>query len=128
MTESRIQSDCFTWHWNTFPHERGQLFMVYNTPKNAAHGSILKAMGMLAGASDLIYLASSGKIYFLECKKPGGIQSDAQQTFERNVRTLGHYYLLFYSLEQFQGIIRHAQVGQVPASHGAASQKEVCRA
>jgi hypothetical protein len=65
VKESKIQSDCFTYHWNHYPAQRGQLFMVYNTPKNAAHGSILKAMGMVAGVSDMIYLPKPKHIVFL---------------------------------------------------------------
>jgi hypothetical protein len=105
IPESKIQSTCFLHHWNTFPDQRGQLFMVYNTPKNAAHGSILKAMGMVAGCSDLILLRRR-HVIFLECKKPGGIQSPEQKRFETLVRSLGFDYELFHSLEEFQGILR----------------------
>jgi hypothetical protein len=111
MSESKIQSDSFTWHWNTYPHERGQLFMVYNNPKNAAHGSILKAMGMLAGVSDLCYLTDNAPrgIVFLECKKPGGTQSPGQKEFQSRVQSLGFDYHLFHSLEEFRNIVQGYQ-------------------
>lgn len=118
-TEARIQSDCFTWHWNYMPHERGRLFMVYNTPKNAAHGSILKAMGMLAGVSDLIYLSDSGPV-FLECKKPGGEQSPAQKEFQKLVTTLGYRYELFHSLKEFQALVGPARIGS--STQGGSTQ------
>jgi hypothetical protein len=104
IPESKIQSTCFMHHWNTYPQERGQLFMVYNTPKNAAHGSILKAMGMVAGCSDLILLRRR-HVIFLECKKPGGVQSPEQKRFETLVRSLGFDYELFHSLPEFVAIL-----------------------
>ena len=105
VTESHLQGQCFQWHWNTRPSERGQLFMIYNNPKNAAHGSMLKAMGMIAGCSDLVYLAPGGSIHFLECKLPEGVQSRAQKTFEARVTALGHRYSIFRSLEEFQALL-----------------------
>jgi hypothetical protein len=106
VTESRLQSEVYTWFHNTYPEQRGQLFMIYNNPKNAAHGAILKAMGMVAGCSDLIYLAPTGKVYFLECKLPEGVQSKDQKKFENMVSGIGHTYRIFRSVEQFQEIIK----------------------
>jgi len=131
-SESSIQSECFRWHWNAYPQQRGQLFMVYNNPKNAAHGSILKGMGMVRGVSDLIYLP--GHIYipgithgitpvstlcptpgialccpspvlFLECKLPGEHQKPEQIEFEKLVTGIGHQYYIFRSLAEFQAIL-----------------------
>lgn len=107
LSESAIQQLCFTYHWNAYPHQRRLLFMVYNTPKSAAHGAILKGMGMIAGVSDMCYLSPSG-VYFLECKKPGGRQSDAQKEFQAAVEAAGHKYAIFTSLEEFKTILRHA--------------------
>ena len=129
-SESSIQSECFRWHWNTYPKQRGQLFMVYNNPKNAAHGSILKGMGMVRGVSDLIYLPSNtpsiapsitlgsapgiapsitpvypSPALFLECKLPGEHQKPEQIEFEKLVTGIGHQYHIFMSLAEFQEIL-----------------------
>ena len=107
--EARIQADCFAYHWNTYPAERRRLFMVYNTPKNAAHGSFLKSMGMVAGVSDMCYLSPNGRTWFLECKRPGEHQSPEQVIFSDTVTPLGHQYRLFTSLTEFQAILEEAR-------------------
>jgi hypothetical protein len=96
--------------------------MVYNNPKNAAHGAILKGMGMVKGVSDLIYLPASqssplyalnpsgnveaSPVLFLECKIEGEYQKSEQIEFEKLVRELGHEYYVFRSLGEFQEILK----------------------
>ncbi len=109
VSEAKIQSACFLWHWNTYPAERKRLFMIYNNPKNAAHGAVLKSMGMIAGVSDMQYLSPSGKVWFLECKKPGEHPSPAQREFAELITSLGHQYRVFRSLPEFQAILDEAR-------------------
>jgi hypothetical protein len=49
MQEFKIQAECFQWHWNNFPDERGRLFTVNNNAPSAYAGSVMKAMGVVAG-------------------------------------------------------------------------------
>jgi|SRR5215211_1846982 len=110
MYEARLQSICFTWHWNSFPSERGRLFMVYNNPNNRIEGAVLKGMGMVPGVSDLIYLFKdewkiSPSVKFLECKLPGCKQDKEQIKFESMVKMLGFGYYLFHSLDEFKLLI-----------------------
>lgn len=76
--------------------------MVHNTPKNRVDGSRLKAMGMVAGVSDLCYITSEGKAVFLECKKPGQKQTERQKWFEKVAIESNSHYHLFTSLKEFQ--------------------------
>lgn len=108
-TESRLQQECFMWHWNTFPEERGRLWIQYNNPKNGAHGAVLKGMGLVKGVSDLAYLRSDGRMVFIELKLPGQRQSPAQREWESLVRSCGAEYCVINTLEQFKTAIKLAQ-------------------
>ena len=105
MTEAKFQQECFMWHWNTYPNERGRLYMNYNNPKNKAHGAVLKGMGLIAGVADLSYLCD-GKMVYIELKTDKGVQSDKQKDFERLVIELGHEYHICRDLEHFKRIIQ----------------------
>lgn len=102
MTEDQLQSDCFQWHWNTYPHERGMLFHVNQKARNKIEGNRMKAMGVVPGVSDLIYLRPLiiGPLY-IEMKSENGTQSDEQKRFERIVTEFGYTYVICRSLEHF---------------------------
>lgn len=104
ITESRLQSECFLYHWNNYPHERKRLFMVHNNPKDKRDGAILKGMGMVKGVSDMIYLKTL-QVLFLEFKLPGQYQTPDQVAFQSIVEALGFKYIIVTSLEQFKLII-----------------------
>lgn len=79
--------------------------MQYNNPKNAAHGAILKGMGLLPGVSDLAFLREDGQMLFIEMKLPGQTQSPAQKNWERIVTNAGAGYCVVTSLEEFKAVI-----------------------
>jgi hypothetical protein len=110
--EARIQSQCFTWHWNTMPEERGRLILMYNNPRNEIAGAMLKGMGLREGIADLLYMRDvqiigNGLVHphFLECKTPTGRQSPAQKEFEKQVLAFGWRYDIFRSLGDFMKLI-----------------------
>ena len=105
MTESRLQQTCFLWHWNTYPDQRGRLWMQYNNGKNREHGAVLKGMGMVAGVSDLAYLRGDGRMVFIELKVGDGKQSDRQKWWEGVVQSCGAKYVVIRSLQEFQELI-----------------------
>lgn len=112
-SESRLQSDCFTWFHNSFPSQRQMLFHVQNKARNAIEGNKFKAMGVVKGISDLI-LILPGRVVFIELKTDTGTQSADQKLFEMKVKARGFEYLIMRSLEEFQGYImsiRHLFVG-----------------
>ena len=105
MSEAKLQQQCFMWHWNTYPSERGRLWMQYNNPKNAAHGAVLKGMGLVNGVADMAYLAKDGKPVFIEFKIDKGRQSDAQKWWQGVVESVGAKYFIVRTFEDFKDII-----------------------
>lgn len=109
MTEARLQQECFTWHWNTYPDERKRLFMIYNNPKSREHGAVLKAMGLVSGVADMAYVRDGGGILFIEFKTPEGEQSDAQRAFMQAVTEVGAGYVVVRTLEEFKAVLASYQ-------------------
>lgn len=104
MTETQLQSTIFQWHWNNFPEQRGQLFHVNQKSRNAIEGNHMKAMGVIAGVSDLI-LIQQGKVLFIELKTEDGTQKPAQKKFQQVVETLGHQYYIIRNLQDFKKLL-----------------------
>lgn len=103
-SEAKIQADSVLWLWNRYPDTRRCFFAVYNNPKNRAHGSYLKSLGMLPGVSDTIF-AWKSKIYFIEFKTIYGRQSEDQKKFQYSVEEQGFCYSIVRSLHEFQNLI-----------------------
>lgn len=103
-SEARIQAECFAWFHNTFPHLRGLLFHVPNGEKrDAATARKLKAMGVVRGIPDFIFLYRFTP-YGIEMKGKGGEQSKEQKEIEAVWKDHAFYYLAD-SLKDFQHII-----------------------
>lgn len=107
-SEDQLQAECFQWHWNTYPADRRKLFHVNQKARNAIEGNRMKAMGVVPGVSDLIYLRpkEEGNLY-IEMKTETGIQSEDQEAFQALVKSLGYQYIVCRSFEQFQSIFCH---------------------
>jgi len=105
MSELKLQQQCFMWHWNTRPQERGLLFMNYNNPKNAIHGAILKGLGLVAGVADMTYLSPSG-VVLIEMKYEKGRQSPVQVEWQSKVEAAGYRYEIIRSFEEFKELIK----------------------
>ena len=101
--ESNLMQQCFTWHWNSFPDQRGLLFMIHNTPRNAIDGARLKGMGMVAGVADMCYLGSVP--VFIEFKLPDGKQSDKQCWWQGVIQQAGYRYEIIRNFNQFKTLI-----------------------
>lgn len=116
MTESRLQHECFIWHWNNYPDERGLLWMNYNNPKNAAHGAMLKGMGLIKGVADMTYVKPSRcadcpeswpgyDLTFIELKTDTGRQSSAQKEWQAQVEAVGAKYEIVRTVEEFKALV-----------------------
>ena len=105
-SEARLQSECFLWFHNTHPHLRGRLFLVNNTPKNATDGARLKAMGMVKGVSDMIYLRVDHPPLCLEFKLPTGKQSREQVTWQNLAEATGAEYRIIRTFDEFRDAIK----------------------
>lgn len=104
QSENRLQSDIFIWHWNTYPNHRGRLFLVNNNPRNAIDGNRLKAMGMVAGVSDMILLRPERPPLCIELKTEVGRQGERQKWWQSVAESTGAEYVLIRSLEEFQNL------------------------
>jgi len=104
-TEARIQASCVMWLWNERPETRGRLFEVNNNPKNAIDGARRKAMGMIAGVSDLILLRDGLPPLCIEMKDATGIQSKVQKDWQKKAESVGCDYVIIRSLSDFKEIL-----------------------
>lgn len=104
MKESKIQSSCVIWLWNNHPETRGLFFSVTNNSEHVVRGANRKALGLVPGVSDTIFLWK-GKAYLIEFKNETGVQSNVQKNWERKVNEQGFEYFIVRSLEQFQDLI-----------------------
>lgn len=92
LPELQLQAKIFQHHWNYYPNERGLLFHVNGKAKNAIEGNKFKALGVIPGVSDLVYLKPGGKPIFLELKTENGKQSEAQKKWQEIVTKAGYDY------------------------------------
>ena len=85
MSEAQIQAACVTWLWNTYPQTRGLFFAVNNNSEHVARAMNRKAVGLVAGVSDTIFLWR-GKALLIEFKTPTGRQSAKQKEWQAKWR------------------------------------------
>jgi len=104
MSEAQIQAACVTWLWNTYPLTRGLFFAVNNNSEHVARAMNRKAVGLVAGVSDTIFLWA-GEAYLIEFKTPAGRQSAKQKEWQNKVVAAGFWYYIIRSLEEFQDLI-----------------------
>lgn len=108
--EGKIQSKCVAWFWNEYPEYRGLLFHIPNegNRESKTDGAYRKALGLVAGVSDLMLLVACGPFHGLciEMKTEIGRQSDVQKEWQLKVEKQGYKYILVRSFEVFQAEIR----------------------
>jgi len=103
MTEDQLQAEIFQYHWNYHPKERGLLFHVNQKARNKIEGNRMKAMGVIPGPSDLIYLRPGGRPLLMELKLETGVQSPAQKEWQAVVGSAGYEYVIVRSLNDAKG-------------------------
>ena len=113
QSEANIQQSCFAWFWNTYPNERGFLHANNNNSYNAIKGNQNKAMGVVAGVADLEYLATDGRMVFIEMKTPAGVQDPKQKVFQIKVESRGSRYVVIRSLAEFKTLMSQYQLTTV---------------
>ena len=99
-SESTLQARCFQHAWNYYPQSRKLLCYNLNNSKNKVDGARNKAMGLIAGRSDMV-LYWKGKAHMLEFKQPGEKQSKAQLEWQRIVIGQGFSYTIIASFDEF---------------------------
>lgn len=101
LEEFKLQAECFRYHWNERPQERGRLFTVNNNSGGKFEGAIMKAMGVVAGVADMMYLSNAGLIA-LEFKTPTGRQSPVQKQWQETIEAAGYRYVIIRTFEEFK--------------------------
>jgi hypothetical protein len=104
-TEAKIQQEIFMYVHNKYclsnQKPRHVIFSVPNESINKKESMQKKAMGMISGVSDLIWIMPD-VILFIEVKTEIGRQSENQIRFQSTIENMGYKYLLVRSLEQFK--------------------------
>jgi len=103
--EDILQAACVLWfnHTYRFTHNR-MLFHVDNNSWNSIVGAKKKALGVVQGPSDLVFVGDK-EVYFIEMKTLKGTQSPEQLDFQLKVEERGHIYIIIRTLEQFKRFI-----------------------
>ena len=104
-SEIKAQSDCLTKIWNERPELRGRIFAINNNSQNSIKGAMNRAMGVLPGVSDTVFIGSSGRTIYIEWKTETGTQSKAQKEWQATIESLGHIYYIVRSEHEFIAII-----------------------
>lgn len=103
-TEAQLQAACVTWLWNTHPQTRGLFFAVTNNSEHAVRGLQRKALGMVSGVSDCIFLWDA-VAYLVEFKTEIGKQSPAQKKWEKLTEKQGFTYFVIRNEGEFRQLI-----------------------
>ncbi|MEN6386396.1 MAG: VRR-NUC domain-containing protein [Phycisphaerales bacterium] len=100
ISESKIQASCVMWLWNTHPQTRGLFFSVTNNSEHIARAMQRKAIGLISGVSDCLFIWR-GSLYCFEFKTEIGRQSPAQIEWEKKSVEQGAKYYVVRSLPVF---------------------------
>lgn len=106
--ESRTQSAAVKWFRLQYPEYSYLLISVPNgVATSASQGRILKAEGMVAGASDLLLLVPRHGYgcLCLEFKTKDGRQSESQKIWQRETEKVCNKYVIIRSFDQFRAVI-----------------------
>lgn len=103
--EQDIQKACVKWFQLQYPQYAKLLCANYNNAHNATQGGINKAMGVIAGRSDL-ELYFNNQVHFIEMKAPGQGLSTAQKEWRLTMQKNGFSnHHICRSLEDFMFVI-----------------------
>jgi len=100
QSEIKLQSECFLWHWNSRPAERGLLCYNLNNSANKIQGNQNKALGLIKGRSDMVYY-KNGTAIMLEFKTETGTQSPEQKRWQLLIESQGFRYVIIRTLNDF---------------------------
>ena len=105
LPELTLQSRCFLWAWNSYPEYRRMMFHVQNKARNAIEGAKFKALGVVAGPSDMVILAPGGRVIWAEFKTATGKQSPEQKDFQTKAQAWGHFYTIIRTETEFHNLV-----------------------
>lgn len=104
LQEHRIQQECFEWHWNNYPHQRGLLCYNNNNSTSSVDGAKNKRLGIIPGRSDMVFYLRR-EAYMIEIKTPDGSQGKDQKAWQELINANGFTYFIIRSLGEFQNLM-----------------------
>lgn len=107
--ESEIQKGFVTLFRLQYAAFHRLLFAIPNGGKRGKiTAAIMKGEGVMAGAADLMLAIPYGGHHglFMECKSPGGKQSESQKAFQKEVENQGYRYVIFTSPADGLNLVR----------------------
>ena len=108
MTEKNLQYECVKWFGEQFPELQNLLIEINNDTYSRNQSMRRRAMGMRAGAGDLLFFYKKNLI-FIELKntETRHKRQHILQQFEfgESIRKQGGYHFFVNNLIQFQNII-----------------------
>jgi hypothetical protein len=105
QAEIKLQSDCFLWHWNTYPQERKKLCYNLNNSANKIQGNQNKSLGLIKGRCDMVYYKNANAI-MIEFKTDKGAQSQDQIEWEKIITNEGFLYFVVRTLDEFKLLVQ----------------------
>ena len=112
MTHNQLQSKCFLWVWNEYPHLRGLLFSVTNNlttslkgRAGAARMAEMKSLGVVKGTTDFIFYFK-GRMYAWDIKVGYDKLRPEQIAFINKVKEQGGDGGEIRSFEEFKEMFR----------------------
>jgi hypothetical protein len=103
--ESKLQISCVNWFRYMYPQYGKLLFAVPNGGlRSVSTAKILKAEGVVAGVSDLLFMVARKGYHGLciEVKIHPNKQTDSQMAWQKLVEKQGYQYKVVYNFEDFQ--------------------------
>ena len=101
-SESQLQRACVSWFRLQYPHHI--LMAIPNGGRrNKIEAAIMRAEGVLAGASDLLLMHPNDQYHglCLEMKAGKGVQTESQKEFARKAWNAGYQYVVCRSFDEF---------------------------
>ena len=104
MTEKQLQAKLILTFGQKYPQYRDLLFEVNNDVYSINHAAARKAVGMVAGVSDLIFINPyNGKIIGIELKSENSTHAQkhihTQLNWGAKITNAGGYYILSTNIE-----------------------------
>jgi hypothetical protein len=81
--------------------------------RSKSEGAKFKALGVLPGVPDLIFLLPDATIFCMELKSRDGVQSDGQKAFQAKCEAIGVEYTVCHDIDTAVSIL--TALGVLPA-------------
>jgi hypothetical protein len=108
MLEETLQAECVKWANNTFPELRfwGILHIPNGGRRTKWDQRKSIALGIRKGFPDLQVIPPTGKIFFIEMKRPGATQGKEQKECQAWLQERGLEYFKIDNREEFERLIK----------------------